>query len=316
MFAFATFFTLCRFLSRSPLFSGTGYGWDDWTLLFCYILLVPTDVSAETEVQNGLGLDVFMVPTANIVEILRWFYVGEILYNIIVMVTKISILLLYLRIWTADSTTYRFRTSCWILIALLTATTLTGIFTIIFQCSPVSYAWLQATGKAQGHCIQLTPFTYVYAALDITFDFIIFLLPIHNLLSLTIPLWKKLGVILVFLCGFFVTACSIIRLQYLVRLGDTTNLTWDFQYIGMWSLVECNFSVVCVCMPAMAGLVQRLWSGTFRVRTVVVTKGGRDRLVEEIEGNLKGGGSPGSGGGVEKGVAYGSSGQRADEGST
>lgn len=71
MFAIVTFFTLCRFLSRSPTFGGTGYGWDDWALLLCYVLLVPTDVSAETEVQNGLGLDVYMVPTANIVEILR-----------------------------------------------------------------------------------------------------------------------------------------------------------------------------------------------------------------------------------------------------
>lgn len=226
------------------------------------------------------------------------------------MVTKISILLLYLRIWTIDSTTRRFRTTCWIFIALLAAIAVTGVFTIAFQCTPVSYAWLQATGTAQGHCIKLSAFSYVYAALDITLDAIVFLLPIRNLLHLEINWLKKLGVVTVFLCGFFVTICSIVRLQYLVRLGDTTNLTWDFQYIGMWSLVECNFSIVCVCMPAMAGLLQRVWSGTFRVRTVVVTKGGKDRLVEEIEGNLQKEGNGRDAVSVEEGYANGRKGTR------
>lgn len=231
---------------------------------------------------------------------MQWFYLGEILYNIIVMLTKTSILLLYLRIWTKDSTTPRFRTTCKALIALLTACWIVGIFTIIFQCTPLSYAWRQALGPslALGHRIHLSAFTYVYAALNITLDFATFLLPIPNLLRLEITWWKKLGVLSVFLCGFFVTACSIIRLQYLVRLGDTMNLTWDFQYVGMWSLVECNFSVVCVCMPAMAGLVQR---GYARVcgSVVQVTRSARGGLVQEIEGNLGRGGS-GSGSGSEQ----------------
>lgn len=50
---------------------GSGYSWDDFAALFCYVLLVPTDVSADIEVQNGLGMDMYMLSMENIVRILE-----------------------------------------------------------------------------------------------------------------------------------------------------------------------------------------------------------------------------------------------------
>lgn len=71
MFVIATLLVLCRFLSRTPVLGGQGYSWDDWTVLFCYVLLVPTDVTAEIEVQNGLGMDMFMLSVDQIVTVLQ-----------------------------------------------------------------------------------------------------------------------------------------------------------------------------------------------------------------------------------------------------
>lgn len=188
------------------------------------------------------------------------FYLGELFYNVIVMGTKISLILLYLRIWTVDSVTPAFRIACWTLIAILASTACAGTFAIIFQCSPVPYAWLSVAGDIQGNCINIEAFTYTYGALNICYDVIVFFLPVHSLLKLQITWPRKVGVIGAFLVGFLVTICSIVRLQYLVRLDKSKNITWDFQYIGMWSLVEANFSIVCCCMPAMAGLAQRVYS--------------------------------------------------------
>lgn len=176
------------------------------------------------------------------------------------MGTKMSLVLLYLRIWTADSVTPAFRIACWTLIAILASTAAAGAFAIIFQCTPVSYAWLSITGEIQGKCIRIGAFTYTFGALNICYDVIVFFLPVHSLLKLRITWPRKVGVIGAFLVGFWVTICSIVRLQYLVRIDDSQNITWDFQYIGMWSLVEANFSVVCCCMPAMAGLAQRIYA--------------------------------------------------------
>ncbi|KAF7189497.1 Satratoxin biosynthesis SC1 cluster protein 4 [Pseudocercospora fuligena] len=260
MFTIATLFVFGRFLSRMRSLGGSGFWFDDYAVAICYALLVPTDVSCEIEIQNGLGMDMFRLSVGQIVEIMRWFYIGELFYNIIVMLTKVSLILLYLRIWTADSASSAFRVTCWILIGILLSTATAGIFGIIFQCTPINYAWLSVTGTVQGHCIALEPFTYTYGALNISYDVVVFFLPIHSLLKLRVPWPKKLGLCSVFLVGFLVTICSIIRLQYLVRLSETENISCNFQYIGMWSLVEANFSIVCCCMPAMAGLAQRIWS--------------------------------------------------------
>lgn len=70
MFAVATLFIFGRFASRLPAFGGRGYSWDDYLAFFSYAILVPTDVTAELEVQNGLGLDIYMLDVDNIVNIL------------------------------------------------------------------------------------------------------------------------------------------------------------------------------------------------------------------------------------------------------
>lgn len=188
------------------------------------------------------------------------FYLGELFYNVIIMLTKVSLVFLYLRIWSKDSASKAFRVSCWAIIGLLNAIWIAGAFVIIFQCTPIPYTWLKVTGTTTGHCLNIEPFTYAYGALNISTDVLVFVLPIHGLLKLKISWQRKLGLCSVFLVGFLVTICSIVRLQYLVRVAETTNISWDFQYIGMWSLVEANCSVVCCCMPAMAGLIQRWWS--------------------------------------------------------
>lgn len=208
------------------------------------------------------------------------FYLGELFYNAIIMLTKVSLVFLYLRIWSKDSASKAFRVSCWTIIGLLNAIWITGALVIIFQCTPINYTWLRITGTVTGTCIHIEPFTYAYGAINIATDVLVFILPIHGLLKLKISWQKKFGLCSVFLVGFLVTICSIVRLQYLVRLSDSINISWDFQYIGMWSLVEANCSVVCCCMPAMAGLVQRVWSA----RSPEHSYGGSTTVDSEKEG--------------------------------
>lgn len=62
-----------------------------------------------------------------------------------------------------------------------------------------------------------------------------------------------------FLVGFVVTICSIIRITKLQNLQDSHNETWNVSPAGLWSLIEVYCSLICCCMPAMAGLVKRCW---------------------------------------------------------
>lgn len=55
---------------------------------------------------------------------------------------------------------------------------------------------------------------YAHGVLNVCFDVIVILLPVHVLLGMKLPHSKKAGLSAVFLVGFLVTICSLIRLQY------------------------------------------------------------------------------------------------------
>ena len=67
-----------------------------------------------------------------------------------------------------------------------------------------------------------------------------------------------------FSIGSLVTICSIIRITYMSKFGESDNPTWDYTYIGIWSIVEVYCSISCACMPATAGLVKRCISKFIR----------------------------------------------------
>ena len=48
-----------------------------------------------------------------------------------------------------------------------------------------------------------------------------------------------------------VTVVSIVRLQFLVSLGSSTNPTYDQIDVSIWSTVEINIGIICTCLPAI-----------------------------------------------------------------
>lgn len=71
--------------------------------------------------------------------------------------------------------------------------------------------------------------------------------------------WKtKIGVILTFMLGLFVTICSIVRLKFLAGWAESTNPTYDYANLALWSLIELNAGVICACLPGMASLFRRI----------------------------------------------------------
>lgn len=65
------------------------------------------------------------------------FWIGEMCYTFIVNLTKIAIVLMYLRIFPSSITSH-FRTACWIIIGICATSTIAVLLTIIFECNPVS----------------------------------------------------------------------------------------------------------------------------------------------------------------------------------
>lgn len=50
----------------------------------------------------------------------------------------------------------------------------------------------------------------------------------------------------------------MIRLHTIIEFGTSTNPTYDYTSLAVWSLIEIDVGVICACMPGIASLYQRL----------------------------------------------------------
>ncbi|KAI6880731.1 hypothetical protein KC360_g7098 [Hortaea werneckii] len=265
LFGIALFSVIFRFLARSRLLEGPGVGWDDWTILIALSLLVAASGLLDQMTRIGLGKDTWMLEPQHITDVLYMFFVLEFVYIGILVITKISILLLYLRIFPSTVSTW-FRVTVWIVIGLCSAYCLAMWFSILFECDPIGYNWTRWDGEHKGNCINARALIYSSSTINIVLDLMVFFLPFPKLMKLEVSGRKKVGICLTFVLGLFITICSAVRLQYLVRWGDSKNPTWDYNPIAIWSAVEGNVSIICCCLPAMAGPIKKALQKTRRRR--------------------------------------------------
>ncbi|KAK4545780.1 hypothetical protein LTR36_002734 [Oleoguttula mirabilis] len=250
-----------RFIARSAWMNGAGLGWDDWTILLCLVMLAVGNALLDQMTRYGLGQDIWMLDPANITHVLFLFWVQEFLYNGVIMTTKISIVLLYLRIFPSVVSTW-FRRACYLTIGLCVCYLISCDLSVVFECKPISLAWTGWDGEQKGHCFNQEAEIFAVSGINIALDILVFFLPIPKLIKLEISPKKKAGICLTFVVGLFVTVCSVIRLQSLVQWGETTNPMWEYNAIAIWSSVEGNCTVICACMPSMAGPIKKVWMQT------------------------------------------------------
>lgn len=137
------------------------------------------------------------------------------LWALAVNITKASILAQYLRIFSNRLT----RIFCYILLTLLVPAACWSIFAGTFLCTPVAKLW---EPRLQGHCMDPRVYWLSAAAVNISMDFTVLLLPLPAIAQLRLPQKQKLCLVVMFVLGFFVCAVSVVRLAlvfFLERSG-------------------------------------------------------------------------------------------------
>ncbi|KAH0023302.1 hypothetical protein KCU78_g5483, partial [Aureobasidium melanogenum] len=242
-----------RVISRLPGW-GSQWGLDDWALTLAMLFTVPLTFCAYALNQIGMGVDMWFVSFDHITKILKIFYFAELLYLTAVGVTKISMLLFYLRIFPD----WKLRRAIYAMIGVCLTYIIVFVLVTAFQCRPVNVAWLKWDGEHHGKCLDLNADGWASASINIIIDLIVIVLPIKQLTMLNMSWQRKLGVIAMFLGGFFVTIVSILRLKYLIQFAHTENPTMDYLPVGYWSAVEADVGVMVACAPAVRSLAHQL----------------------------------------------------------
>ncbi|KEF60121.1 uncharacterized protein A1O9_04971 [Exophiala aquamarina CBS 119918] len=154
---------ICRCLISKTLYS------DDRALLAAMVFLIPKVGMSIWMTTHGLGKNTRNVEASMETKIFQLFWVGESFHVITLVVTKVSLLLLYLRIFADE-------------IFLIWAKAGLGFVTV-------------------PGCPNINALTFSHAAISIGKDFFILALPIPELLPLKLSLQQKIGLIVMFQVG-------------------------------------------------------------------------------------------------------------------
>ncbi|GAB7331132.1 hypothetical protein MBLNU13_g02611t2 [Cladosporium sp. NU13] len=234
-----------------------------------------------------MGHDIWTVQFDDITEMLKIFWIEQYIYQSIVVMTKISIVLLYLRIFPLE-VSRNFTYVCSAVIGLLAAYLVAMCIFFAMQCKPISFFWKQWDGEHTGQCVNFQLGVYIGSGVNIAFDLVVFFRPVPRLLKLQVKdKRRKIGVVFIFLAGLFVTVCSIIRLQYIAQIGQYANATYHYNEVGLWSGLEADVGVICACMPSIAGPILHFFRKTVgrKLYSSGVKSGSYSRMSSRVTGD-------------------------------
>ncbi|KAL4995215.1 hypothetical protein BDV10DRAFT_135417 [Aspergillus recurvatus] len=254
---FLVIMIVCTLMRTAARVLNRNYGLDDLATSLSVGIAAAIGAVVYPVSNLGLGTDMWYLEHPKIDRLFYLFVVTTTLYPPCLAMIKISMLLLYLRIFPNRN----LRLATFIMLTVVSmwgiAYTLVGIWT----CSPRSYAWLGWDGEHTGTCMNWTALQISHAVINIVFDFIVIGMPLPVLLKLDLSKTKKAGVCVMFLTGLIVTALSIVRLTTTYNFLKSQNQTRDFIPLYIWSIVEIDLGIICSCFPGIRALLKMITPG-------------------------------------------------------
>jgi hypothetical protein len=125
-------------------------------------------------------------------------YAAQILTTIAIAFARVSILLLYYRIFNVTSKI--FRVWIWVMFILNGIWGIASTFVYIFACNPIHSFWTAARGQPGRHCIPLA-FHEIYAVSSVVIDILMLVIPWPQILSMLMSRREKATVLGIFGLG-------------------------------------------------------------------------------------------------------------------
>ncbi|GKT49856.1 uncharacterized protein ColSpa_10037 [Colletotrichum spaethianum] len=192
---------------------------------------------------------------------------GWITYSCLVLwPAKAAMCTFYVRL-TEGLHNYRKRIICGFV--LIVVTWLTVLLSIILGCRPMHKNW-QIYPDPGNFCQPAISKIniLVTVVLNVLTDLYLLSIPIPMLWGAQLPLRKKLGLIVLFSGGIFVTMAGILRCVLII-----TNPVTGAQQAGSWAVRETFVAIVTTNLPMIFPLVRRWLSPVFGTITTTFSRG-------------------------------------------
>lgn len=227
------------------------WGWDDMSCVIGFVCIVAHNILYFTQLGPGDRHSTHVQLTESY---LKRTLAGKDTYAASALFVKLSLFLLYLRLFSPS------RTTRWLVyggIFACGAFYTSSIVMVCALCSPKpgepnnSSTWLLASQSCGISTIRLAVAQSAFSALS---DAYLIVLPVQLVFRLQLPMRRKIGVSIIFMIGLIAIACSVSSLAYRIKLLHTTDSTWFGTRIWVLSTSEVSAGIICSCTPVLAAL--------------------------------------------------------------
>ncbi|EFQ25975.1 hypothetical protein CGRA01v4_14388 [Colletotrichum graminicola] len=228
--------------------SGRKITWDDWLAVISLLFISGVFTGTMFWLKFGLGRHAIVVEEEDPMNLTRFFktiYANEILYPIGLSTARMSLVVLYNRIFGL----FKARFYLCGLMVFIGMWAVYATLPTILACSPVQNFW-----TSHKDCIDLSKLYISIAVGSIVTDFVLIIIPIPYAMRLTMSPVKKALLISSFVFGGFNCFVTIIRLVKVTSFSYA-DPTWGTVDLMIWTGLEAYCGVICCCLPTLRPLL-------------------------------------------------------------
>ncbi|TDZ37627.1 Satratoxin biosynthesis SC1 cluster protein 4 [Colletotrichum trifolii] len=247
-------------------FQGRKWTWDDWLAVASLVFIVGVFTGTMFWLRFGLGRHEAVVLEEDPMNVQRFYqtiFANEILYPMGLACARLSLVILYNRIFGLFTARYYLYGT----MAFIMAWSVYATLPLILACKPVENFW--TTHK---NCIDISRLYISIAVGSIVTDFMLMILPMPYAARLRMSWYKKMLLLMSFVFGGFNCFITIIRLVK-VSTFDYKDPTWGTVDLMIWTGLEAYCAVICCCLPTLRPLFQ-----CHRLRRASEAAGAKDKL--------------------------------------
>lgn len=213
------------------------------------------------QVRYGLGLRQSAIDPRNSESMLKCFWASIWLYHLGIGFTRLSIILLVMRIFPQAAFGWVRWALCYGLLALNTLTMAWATLSSIFMCDPISAFW--TTDIAGTKCWARSVVWLINSTLGMFLDFSCAVLPLPWIKGLQLRRKQKILVMGIFVLAGLPCLLAVIRLHSLIIVADSLDPAYDNGTLATFSATEIHVGIVCACLPTLKAFLARLMPRIF-----------------------------------------------------
>ncbi|KAL5628618.1 hypothetical protein BROUX41_002009 [Berkeleyomyces rouxiae] len=231
--------------------------WEDTILIISSVFNCGLIIVLLYSVKYGVGSHVWTLDLANInfvvKRIVQLILVSEVMYMCALAATKISIMVLYFRIFPSQ----KLRRLVWATSIFTILFTVASVLATIFQCQPAKAAW---DFLVEGKCYTFVNFLYANAAVSLATDILVLAMPLPLLWRLTLPVRQRLAICSLFMLGAFACVAAIVRMTFLEEVTGL-DVSYRISKSIIWSVIEVTVGIICGSVPHLRPLFTHIIPG-------------------------------------------------------